>query len=357
MATNSYSAKYLGPDKKIILIEFYQQANSQKFVPQLQQFFSAHLNKGYAHWLFDMSNLPLPTTSMIAFFISATQQARRAGGDVKIFNLKSSASNNFVTFNPLSYLAIEESQDAAILSFGLAPQEEDKRPAPEPKKAAPKPAPEPGHTPQNDPAIKGVDISEPVIWDIIQESDQMLKTPSSTIITEDEPEKPVAKRKKKAPAPVTKQKETLPAQKQYHFKAESITANLYKVCDFVVKHARLAGLDEKEVAKIKISVYEACLNVIEHAYHSRPDNWIDVWVHYDAESFKIVIQDYGIGFDKNGPNSYNVEEAMERRQTGGFGLHIIQRSMDVVDYVADPVDGNKLTLIKYLAREHANRSA
>jgi anti-sigma regulatory factor (Ser/Thr protein kinase) len=27
-------------------------------------------------------------------------------------------------------------------------------------------------------------------------------------------------------------------------------------------------MSEKEIGKIKIAVYEACLNVIEHAYHS-----------------------------------------------------------------------------------------
>jgi anti-sigma regulatory factor (Ser/Thr protein kinase) len=73
-----------------------------------------------------------------------------------------------------------------------------------------------------------------------------------------------------------------------------------------------------------------------------------VWVDFDRDKFTIVIQDYGLSFEFKGHNRYDVQAAMEGRQTGGFGLYIIQRSMDEISYQADPVRGNRLTLVKYL---------
>jgi anti-sigma regulatory factor (Ser/Thr protein kinase) len=44
--------------------------------------------------------------------------------------------------------------------------------------------------------------------------------------------------------------------------------------------------------------------------------------------------------------------AMDHRQTGGFGLYIIRRSMNEIDYQADRVKGNRLTLTKYINKNH-----
>ena len=77
-------------------------------------------------------------------------------------------------------------------------------------------------------------------------------------------------------------------------------------------------------------------------------NWIDVWIEYNEEMFKIILQDYGTGFEGFSEKQYDVMSAMDGRQTGGFGLYIISRSMNEIDYRPDPKRGNRLTLIKYL---------
>ena len=137
--------------------------------------------------------------------------------------------------------------------------------------------------------------------------------------------------------------------KQDELRVGSKSDNLYKICNFVVKLATAAGMEEKEVGKVKIAVYEACLNVIEHAYHSDPHRWINVEVSYDTDRFNIVIHDTGLSFRGYTSKPYDVQEAVENRRTGGFGMHIIGKSMDEVKYQSDPVTGNRLTMVKYLA--------
>jgi anti-sigma regulatory factor (Ser/Thr protein kinase) len=120
------------------------------------------------------------------------------------------------------------------------------------------------------------------------------------------------------------------------------------LCDFVVEHAKRAGMKEKEISKIRIAVYEACLNVIEHAYHSNPEHAIEVTVHYSVDRFVIVILDRGLSFEMNLQKDYDVQEAVEARRTGGFGMHIIKRAVDHVKYYPDMVKGNRLVLTKNL---------
>jgi anti-sigma regulatory factor (Ser/Thr protein kinase) len=137
-------------------------------------------------------------------------------------------------------------------------------------------------------------------------------------------------------------------EKKFQLRVESRTANLYQLCDFVISHAFAAGINEKEISKIKIAVYEACLNVIEHAYHSHPDEWIDLRVRYSPERFMIIIQDNGLSFEMKPAKDYDVHEVIDERRSGGFGLHIIRRAMDSVEYLPDAVNGNRLVMVKRL---------
>lgn len=260
-----------------------------KLLPDLDEAVEQCLAQGEVQIIMDMRNIEFPTTSFIAFLISATARARRHQGDLKLIHLAASARNNLVTFSPLTYLSVERDEGDALDEF------RDERIEPE----------EP-------PAEVSEDIAE---FPEIERLSRRLEVPE---------------------------------ERGYHFRTQSVPANLYEICDFVTEHARRAGMNEREIGKTKIAVYEACLNVIEHAYHSNPNEWIDLWVDYDEVRFTIVIKDTGTGFELRERKEYDVHEAMDHRRTGGFGLYIIQRSMDYLDYTPDPVRGNRLTMIKNL---------
>jgi serine/threonine-protein kinase RsbW len=124
--------------------------------------------------------------------------------------------------------------------------------------------------------------------------------------------------------------------------------SLYKVCNFAVDFARSMRFSDAELNKIKIAVYEACLNVIEHAYHSDPTQVVRVDVEQTTDRLIITVIDHGSGFQAD-ERDFDVMEAAMHRRTGGMGLHIIRRSMDEVNYKMDPIMGNRLVMVKYLS--------
>jgi anti-sigma regulatory factor (Ser/Thr protein kinase) len=257
-----------------------------------EEFVNRNLAKGYLHFNLDLGNVPLPTPRLIALLIALTVRVRRRQGEVKLLNVLPSARQNFSAFSALSFLTIAP---AAVVPAAKAP---DKNPLLE------------------DDAAGLTDIAESPL---IETFAQKIEEPQPTA-----------------------------AEKRFQLRVESRTANLYQLCDFVTAHAFTAGINEKEISKMKIAVYEACLNVIEHAYHSRPDEWIELRVRYSSERFMIIIQDNGLSFEMKPPEEYDVQEVIDERRSGGFGLHIIRRAMDSVEYLPDAINGNRLVMVKRL---------
>ena len=255
--------------------------------------------------LIDMKNVKLPPTKFIVALIEATSQSRRMGGELKLKNVNLSARNNIVTFSPRTYLSIEPLEKYAMEDFG---ETFDERNAFDIKKSSDK-------ANQKKPIIKKTTL-------------------------EDEQEKNQAQEDSVA--------DNVEFENADKIRVQSHLSHLYEICDFVIERAETAGFDIRERGKIKVTVYEACLNVIEHAYFSNHDYWINVYVKFDDTKFIIVIQDWGQSFDFDPtPRKFDVEQAMKDRKTGGFGLHIIQRSVDEISYKTDPKLGNRLILVKY----------
>lgn len=320
MSMTHFPIEKFDGDEHVVKIVLENIQDPQRLTSLLHNSFEICLKKRDFHIILDMQKVHYPTASFIALLVEATSRLRRVNGDVKLINLRQSARNNLATFSPISFLSVEGDEAYALQEFRKITNN--------------KVAPQPEATP---PPATPVDIvDEPIIekiQDSIKESIKKAKTG----------EKPHP-RPRVQPAP---QVDTETPDK-YHLRVKSETKNLYSICDFVVDIAAKAGLDPKQLGKTKIAVYEACLNVIEHAYHSKPGNWIDVWVGYDSSRMTIEIKDYGLGFEGFDEKNYDVLSAMDGRQTGGFGLYIIKRSMDELYYKPDAVSGNLLTMVKYL---------
>jgi len=272
-----------------------QQAGLQVIVPAFDRFMA----EGRRNFIFDLENIPYPSSSFIAFLVTATLRARAAHGDVKLVNVSHTAKNNLLSFSPLTYLSVEENESDAEEHLMMDSGGDD------------------GEFEMSE--------AKPAV------------TPLSTDPVETRHLGNIGTREEEAPA-----------AQNHQISVESVASNLYRLCDFVTAHAHQAGMEEKEIGKIKIAVYEACLNVIEHAYHSNPNHWIDLSVSYSPDKFTIMIEDKGLAFTMPKAHDYDVEDAVQKRRIGGFGLHIIRRSTDEVDYKADPVNGNRLTMIKNL---------
>jgi serine/threonine-protein kinase RsbW len=112
----------------------------------------------------------------------------------------------------------------------------------------------------------------------------------------------------------------------------SSTRFLEDVRQFVESHASEAEFPEDVVEQLKMAVDEACANVIEHAYQGEDEHPIDIAVIVQPDRFTVRIRDEGVGFN---PKSYSEPDLLQfahARRSGGFGVHIIRKLMDQVEY-------------------------
>jgi len=144
------------------------------------------------------------------------------------------------------------------------------------------------------------------------------------------------------------EKYTLIEGKPSYLQEIATVDSLNKIMEFVAVLAKQAGMEKVELSKMKIAVYEACINVIEHGYHFEPGKWIGIEVLFDQNRFEVSIMDDGDSFDFYNCDHYDVQEAFDEKRRGGYGLYIIQQSMDEIQYKSDKKNGNRLTLIKYI---------
>ena len=102
------------------------------------------------------------------------------------------------------------------------------------------------------------------------------------------------------------------------------------------------AFDEETVAQLELAMTEAASNVMRHAYNGRTDQRIQL----DAEVFhdRIVLRLHHLGetFD---PDAVNAPK-FDGTQEGGFGMFIIERSVDEVRYHRDERGRNCISMVK-----------
>ncbi len=126
----------------------------------------------------------------------------------------------------------------------------------------------------------------------------------------------------------------------------SSTRYLEDVRQFVESHASRAKFSEDIVEQLKMAVDEACANVIEHAYKGQDEHAIDIAVIVKPDRFTVRIRDEGVGFNQSSYSEPDIRQLAKARQSGGFGVHIIRKLMDQVEY-GKRGGKNVLSLTKY----------
>jgi serine/threonine-protein kinase RsbW len=124
-----------------------------------------------------------------------------------------------------------------------------------------------------------------------------------------------------------------------HLSIPSSTRYLSEVRAFVRERAEAAGFEESTVGAIALAVDEACTNVIEHAYGGvatsdggELDTPVEVHIQADDIALVVCIRDRGVAFDRSAYEKPDIQKFAKRRKAGGFGVHIMHRLMDRVEY-------------------------
>lgn len=133
---------------------------------------------------------------------------------------------------------------------------------------------------------------------------------------------------------------------------------LSEIRAIVADLARQVGFPETEIAKIEMAVDEACSNVVEHAYATDKEwSWderraeIRLDIRTDGQRLIIEINDHGQRFDFSIYRPTDMEACVQQMKDGGYGIHIMRRFMDEVQYNSNDQTGNILRLVKYLKKD------
>jgi len=251
-------------------------------LPAVVAVFEREFRNKHKNFILDLGMLAALPAGWVALIFELTARSRRRGGELCVARLQRKAQGDLLNFQPESYLCLEE-MDIVMPQDATTVPEVDQPDF----TAAPGPAP----------------AARPPAQQVNGDPSEIIEIPSRVDA-------------------------------------------LYRACDFVLGIASRLGFSESDLSRIKISVYEASLNAIEHAYHSDATRKVRVRVTTLPDRLLIGIIDHGDGFEARTNEDFDATAAAAARRTGGMGLHIIRRSMDKVTYLRDPKNGNCLLMEK-----------
>ncbi|GAB4277919.1 MAG: anti-sigma regulatory factor [Candidatus Promineifilaceae bacterium] len=125
-------------------------------------------------------------------------------------------------------------------------------------------------------------------------------------------------------------------------------AEIKTLCQFIIKGAAAAGMDETALFHIELACDEACTNIIEHAYGSEDIGTIYASWHVQDEQFVITLHDHGRPFNPADVPTPPTEHTPGKIKVGGLGIHFMRQLMDSVTYHFDDDHGNTLIMTKKL---------
>ena len=118
--------------------------------------------------------------------------------------------------------------------------------------------------------------------------------------------------------------------------------------EFIKQHcAGIPRMTDEFLYDIQLAVDEACTNIISHGYAGLDPGSIILDLEIDPDKIMISLTDFGHSFEPSSTPIPDVNAPLEERELGGFGLFLIQQSMDEMNYQVTE-DGNKMILTKYL---------
>jgi anti-sigma regulatory factor (Ser/Thr protein kinase) len=125
-------------------------------------------------------------------------------------------------------------------------------------------------------------------------------------------------------------------------------ASLAEVRDAVSRAVREGGFPQQYVNRLQIAVDEAVTNIIEHGYADQQRGRGSIWITIDVskDRFRIEVADNGTTFDPNTLTDMDIAKHVAAGSSGGLGVFLMRKIMDVVDYRFEAGVKNRLVLVK-----------
>ncbi len=126
-------------------------------------------------------------------------------------------------------------------------------------------------------------------------------------------------------------------------KVNSDLAELAAVRDFVRHVCDASVLDEEATNLLELALTETTSNVIRHAYKGRTDGRIEISADTYADGVVMKLYHWGAEFHPEPQHLPRLDVSRE----GGYGLYIIEHSVDKVRYLRGKDGRNCIVLAKY----------
>ncbi|MBE9222348.1 ATP-binding protein [Cyanobacterium stanieri LEGE 03274] len=113
--------------------------------------------------------------------------------------------------------------------------------------------------------------------------------------------------------------------------------SLKPIAEYVMKVAKMAGLDKKSMYKLRLAVDELATNIANYAYADDHDGKKDISLesNISQDSLIITITDNGIPFNptnKIDAEMEVVQKPIEERKIGGLGIFLAFDGVDDFSY-------------------------
>jgi anti-sigma regulatory factor (Ser/Thr protein kinase) len=108
-------------------------------------------------------------------------------------------------------------------------------------------------------------------------------------------------------------------------------SKLKEVRHFLEENLKELNLSEDDFYKIELSVVEMCTNIICYAYPQGEGEIVLKTWQQEGRIF-LEIRDSGIPFDPTKEKPPDLEEILNQRKKGGFGIFLSRKFMDSFSY-------------------------
>ncbi len=134
---------------------------------------------------------------------------------------------------------------------------------------------------------------------------------------------------------------------------------LPQVRDLVAQALHRGRFPDRYLNRLMIVADEAVSNIIEHGYGGNADQaatTIHIALTVTTEEFRIMITDQGLSYDPNESDEVDIVNHVNSGRSGGLGVSLMRKIMDVIEYQYQAGRRNRLLLVKFAGSSSARNT-
>ncbi len=109
-------------------------------------------------------------------------------------------------------------------------------------------------------------------------------------------------------------------------------SELDQIHNFVKDLSQSIPLKDNHIYYLTLALEEACVNIMKHSYHNDPTKTISIEATFKGNELTFKIEDNGPSFDPRSISATEVKEIQKNIKKGGWGILLISRIIDKIDY-------------------------